>query len=450
MKSIIKNIKLNKNPFILFLPFLILYLILILIFANNELNGDEGRYLMYAHNLTKGFYSPPPPAIDLGNGPGYPLLLMPFVALNLPLIFIKLLNAIFYYLSIVLLFKSLQQIVSLKFSIVFSLLWALYPTFYEQMTYFLPEVFAASLIPLLLFLSMNAFRDTSNKKVKRYVLLAGLTFGYLALTKPIFGYVLIFMIAGILLLLITNRKSRNYKKSMAILIIAFISTMPYLVYTYHLTGKMFYWSSFGGNNLYWMSNPNEGEYGDWMGFPVSPNNKYRIPGSDSSITLRHQKDFNELLMNEDVRKANIRNGEIEYNLTKGIAQDDLFKKIAIRNIKSHPKKFIENCISNAGRMIFNYPTSYVLQKPSTLRRLPINGTFLVVLLFCLIPTFMNWRKILYPIRFFIFFALLYFGGSLLGSADIRMFVMVVPILLIWFAYIISKSVIIKLDWQRKL
>ena len=108
----IKNIKTAKNPFLLFLPFLIFYVIFILIFATDELNhDDQGRYLMYAHNLINGYYSPPAPNIDLGNGPGYPLILAPFVALHLPLICIKLLNAVFYYLSIIFLFKSLRQIV---------------------------------------------------------------------------------------------------------------------------------------------------------------------------------------------------------------------------------------------------------------------------------------------------------------------------------------------------
>jgi hypothetical protein len=278
MTAIIKNVKTIRNPFILFLPFLILYVTLILILATNESNGDEGRYLMYAQNLTQGFYSPPPPAIDLGNGPGYPLLLAPFVALNLPLIFIQLLNAIFYYLSIAFLFKSLQQIVSLRFTIVFSLIWALYPIFYEYMTNVLPEIFAASLIPLLLFTTIKAFKIDNSKKIRKYIFFAGFIFGYLALTKPIFGYVLMFMIAGMLLLLIINRKNLNYKKSLGILIIALATTVPYLIYTYHLSGKIFYWSSFGGNNLYWMSSPYEGEYGDWMGFPVSPNDKNIIPG----------------------------------------------------------------------------------------------------------------------------------------------------------------------------
>ena len=126
-----KNLKITKNPFLLFLPFLIVYIVLILIFATKEVNrDDQGRFLTYAQNLLHGFYSPPAPNIDLGNGPGYPMLLVPFTALHLPLIYTQLLNAVFYYLSIVLLFKSLQQLVSLKITTIISLVWACYFTFY--------------------------------------------------------------------------------------------------------------------------------------------------------------------------------------------------------------------------------------------------------------------------------------------------------------------------------
>jgi len=358
----------------------------------------------------------------------------------------QLVNAISYYLSIVLLFKSLQQIVPFRLSVVFSLIWALYPTYYEYMADTLPEVFVASLIPLLLFTSLKAFESANAKKSRKYIFWAGFTLGYIALTKPIFGYVIMFMIGGALLLLMMNKKSANYKKTMIILIIAFLTTTPYLIYTYHLSGKMFYWSSFGGNNLYWMSTPYEGEYGDWIGFPISHTEEYRIPGSEKTITSHHQKDFDKILKNKEVQETNVQDGVIEYNLTKGVSQDDLFRSIAINNIKSHPVKFVKNCISNAGRIFFNYPASYVLQKPSTLRRLPINGTLLVVSLFCLILSLVNWRKILYPIRFFLLLGFIYFGGSLLGSADIRTFILVVPILLIWIAYIINKSVKVKMNW----
>ena len=128
----IKNNKFSKNPFLIFLPFLILYVILILLFSVTQNHGDEIRYITYAKNLTHGFYSPPYPYIDLGNGPGYPLLITPLVAINAPLIFIKLMNAFFLYFSIVFLFKALQQILPFKFSLIFSLIWAIYPNNYEQ------------------------------------------------------------------------------------------------------------------------------------------------------------------------------------------------------------------------------------------------------------------------------------------------------------------------------
>ncbi len=196
----LKNFKVSQNPFLLFLPFLIFYIVLILIFAIGSNHGDEDRYLNYAVNLTHGFYTLPPPYLDLGNGPGYSLIIMPFVALKLPLISIKLMNAIFYYFSIILLFKSLQRIVTFNYALIFSLLWALYPNTFEQLPYVLPEVFASSLIPLLLFSVILAFTEGKTKKTYIYIIVAGLTLGYLALTKPIFGYVLVFMILGTIFL----------------------------------------------------------------------------------------------------------------------------------------------------------------------------------------------------------------------------------------------------------
>lgn len=435
----IKKIRFNKNPFLLFFPILILNIILIIIFAKHENFGDEIRYITYAKNLTHGFFSPAYPYIDLGNGPGYPIIITPLVALNAPLILIKLMNAIFFYFSIVFLFKALQQIVSFKFSLIFSVIWAFYPNLYEEIFYTLPEVLASSLIPLLIFALVKAFKSPDTKNARKYLLLAGVTLGYLILTKPVFGYVLLVLIISIVILWIFNTKSISYKKSIVVLLAAFIVNVPYLGYTYHLTGKMFYWSSFGGNNLYWMSTPYEGEYGSYYRFPFMAS-KDMIPGSEKLIQLHHQKDFEEMLKNPEVRKANLINGKLQEDLSNGIVQDDLLKKIAIQNIKSHPLKFIQNCISNAGRMIFNYPASYVLQKPSTLSRLPVNGTLIVFAIFCLIPTLANWRKIFFPLRFLLFFTLIYFGGSMLGSAETRMFTKIVPILLIWIAYILSKSI----------
>ena len=241
-------------------------------------------------------YSSPTILTFLGNGPGYSLIIMPFVALKLPLISIKLMNAIFYYFSIILLFKSLQRIVTFNYALIFSLLWALYPNTFEQLPYVLPEVFASSLIPLLLFSVILAFNKGKTKKTYIHIIVAGLTLGYLGLTKPIFGYVLVFMILGTIFLLIINRANLNYKKIILILTIAFVTTTPWLAYTYRMTGKLLYWSSFGGNNLYWMSTPYENEYGDWIEDSFNEiSSKNRIPGSNEKIKLKHKKTLTKFL-----------------------------------------------------------------------------------------------------------------------------------------------------------
>ncbi len=442
-----KELKKINNPFIIFSPLLILYSVLIIYNTSPEIIGDEVRFLMFAENLTHGYFSPPPPALDLGNGPGYPLIIAPLISLNLPLIYIELLNGIFYYISVVLLFISLRTFVPKNFSIIFCLFWAFYPSFYEHMNDRLPEIFTAFLIVLFIYTSIKVFEASDFKKTLKYIVFSGVIFGYLALTKPIFGYVIMFLIPIMLVFFLFKKKNVQYKKTLLVLIISFITTLPYLAYTYNLSGKLFYWSSFGGNNLYWMSSPYENEYGDWMGFPPSKIHTDKIPGSDSMIISRHQKDFNRLLSNKDVQIANVRENETEYNLTKGTAQDDLLKKIAIENIKSHPGKFVENIISNGGRILFNYPSSYTLQKSTNLRRLPINGTLAVVSLFCLILTFLKWRDISYPIRYLLCISFIYLGGSLLGSAGSRMLFVVIPILLLWIAYILYKSIKIDLTWK---
>lgn len=439
------NFKLPKNPLLLFLPFLLLYVVIILIFAVPGNFGDENRYLNYAVNLTHGFYTHPAPYLDLGNGPGYSIILVPFVALKFPVISIKLLNAVFYYFSIILLFKSLQKFVTFKFAIIVSVIWALYPNTFEQLPYALPEIFASSLIPLLIFCFTSTFDEDIDKKCSRNMMVAGLTLGYLALTKPIFGYVITFMILGATILLLVNRTNSHYKKSIMILTIAFITTIPWLTYTYDMTGKVFYWSSYGGNNLYWMSSPYANEYGDWM-FDSYDNidSTNMIPGSIEEIKLKHQKDFEEILASEKAQKLYFKDGEVNGSPFAGVIQDDVLKRIALENIKNHPFKFIQNCISNVGRMIFNYPASYTIQKPSTLKRIPVNGIIVISSVFCLIITLINWERIKFAIRFLLLFGFIYFGGSVLGSAEPRMFTVVVPILLVWIAYVMQRTVKIEL------
>ncbi|MBP9097977.1 MAG: glycosyltransferase family 39 protein [Ferruginibacter sp.] len=433
MPSGINNIKLPKNPWLLFLPFLVLYIIFVLIFPTTGHQGDEERYLMFANNLVNGFYSPPAPDINLTNGPGWPIILMPFIALGLPLITITIANAFFYYLSIIFLYKALKETVSYQLTLLFSMLWACYYVAFQNMPFTHTETITYLLVSVLVFSMVKAFKPGAGKESNKYILLAGFMIGYIVLTKVAFGFVLIFMLAGTLILWLTNRRSVNYKKGLFIMLIGLATVSPYMIYIYQLTGRVLYWSTTAGSTLYWSSTPYKEEYGDWKlelkQGPVEMGN-YNIPGSGDTLVAHHQEDYNEIY---------------KY---KGVEQDDVWKRKAIENIKKHPGKYLQNCVYNIGRLVFHYPFSQAVQRPKVLLVFPANGIILTMMLFCIIPTFKNWRKVSYPIRFMLFFTILYLGASTLVTAYVRMFTIIVPILLFWFAYIFSKTVKVNLGFSK--
>ncbi len=430
MLIINKKEKLLNNPFLLFSPFLLFFIILAVSSPTDGLSGDQGRYLQYARNLVHGFYADPSRQIYLDNGPGYPIFLMPFVALRLPLICITLSHAILHYLSIVLLFKVIKQIASLRVTLLCSFFWAFYFHAYSAIPFIYSEVFASFLITLLLYCLVKAFKSENPSTVKKYLIFSGIIVGYIALTKNIFGYVLMALIISAVILWLKNRKTVNYRKCMVVLGVALITTMPYLAYSYSFSKRVFFWGSLGGNNLYWMTTPYEEEYGTWFqayvpARPDSISEPYFLPGSGKSIRLNHQKDL------EEIHKY------------KGIAQDDAWKRASFRNIREHPGKYLQNCFSNIGRILFEMPHSYMIQRPGNLLRLPLNGIIVVLLLFLVIPTLINWRKIFFPIRFLLFFVLLYLGASTLACAESRMFTLVVPLWLLFIAYMLPRTVTIK-------
>ncbi len=427
----INSIRKISNPYNIFLPFLLLYVVFAAYSYSVSFIGDESRFVRFAENLLHGFYSPAPPNIDLLSGPGYPFILAPLVGLHLPKVYIVILNAIMHYLSIVFLFKGLIQLVSFRKTLIVSLFWACYYVAYQNMGRIAYEPLSMLLASIFIFCIISAFNNEAGKGTKKYVYLSGFILGYLALTKVIFGpiIVVLLMIGG--LLWIINRKVVNFRKLALISVIAFATFAPYLVYTYSLTGRAFYWGT-GADNIYWMSNPNEGEYGDWKGTldqnPVE-NGNYNIPGAGDTLIARHKKNYDQIFA------------------LSGLERDDAYSRIAVENIKAHPGKYAQNIFYNIGRLLFHYPYSYAIQRPKSLFVMPMNGIILTFMLICLIPTLWNWRRISFPIRVLFFVALLYLGASSLVSSETRMFTLIVPVLLAWFAYIIQQTV--KLDLKFK-
>ena len=76
----------------------------------------------------------------------------------------------------------------------------------------------------------------------------------------------------------------------------------------------------------------------------------------------------------------------------------------------------------------------------------MSGALLLLMLLAVYPTLTNWRRIPFAVRFLLLFTLIYLGGSVPGSAETRMLTTVVPVLLLWLATVLSRT--IKLDFSR--
>ena len=404
--------KLTRNPYFIFLPFLVLYVVVIFVNKWPTLYGDEIRYADFAWHILHGYYSPPAPHIDLWNGPGYPLTIVPFMWLKIHALTITLMNAVYLYLALVFLCKALKLVTSHKIALLFTLPLAIYPNALSILPIMYTEAFTCLLVSSFIY-SLTLFYTRG--KIK-YGIVAGLAVGYLTLTKIIFGYVLLFGLVACLVVLLFRKNRAYHLKFVKVLLIAFAVTLPYLAYTYHMTGKLFYWGNSGGMSLYWMSTPYDNEYGDWK-LPQLTNNQYPLlfksPEGAAMLKKNHSKEVNFILKHNDIE------------------QDALFKQAAIRNIESHPFKFIKNYYFNWSRMLFNFPYTYSYQDGAIVGNIIRGSLLLWASLIGIVLTVINWRRVIHPVKFLLLITGIYLALSGALSAYPRQLDVMVPVLLFW-------------------
>jgi 4-amino-4-deoxy-L-arabinose transferase-like glycosyltransferase len=412
--------KLLRNPWFIFLPFLFFYAYVTVINKWPTLYGDEIRYADFAWALLHGHYSPPSPHINLWNGPGYPLVIAPFMALHVHALYITLLNAVFEYLAVVFLFKALKIITNRKIALTFSILLAVYPDNFAILPILYTEAFTGFLVSAFIYSLTLCY----TLKSVRHGLLAGFILGCLTLTKVIFGYVLIIGLVIYLVLLLVKKNKGYYFRPVYILLTALVVTLPWLTYTYHITGRVFYWGDAGGMSLYWMSSPYEHEYGDWK-LPELSNHQYPISFKSAEgvalLKKNHSKEMAFILKHNELQ------------------QDDLFKQAALRNIRQHPLKFAENYYYNCSRMLFNFPYSYSYQDGAVVGNILRGSLILWMSVIALFSTFLNWRCITWPVKFALFITGVYLLLSGALSAYPRQLDVVVPVLLFWIGYLAANT-----------
>ncbi len=224
-------------------------------------------------------------------------------------------------------------------------------------------------------------------------------------------------------MLLIKKHKAHYLRTLYTLLIAFALSVPYLVYTWHITGKVFYWGNSGGMSLYWMSSPYDNDYGDWK-LPDLSNHQYPISFKSAEVVALLRKDHQKEV------SAILKHNELE--------QDELFKQAAINNIKSNPWKYVQNYLNNISRMLFNFPYSYSYQEAAIVRNIIVGSTILWASVIGLIFTLLNWRNIILPVKIVLLVTGVYLALSAALSAYPRQLDIIIPVLLFWIGYLAAR------------
>ena len=401
---------------LIFLPLLIFYIILVFSFSKNEFEQDEKRYVEYAQNISAGYYSPHN-QVKLTNGPGYPLILVPFIVTNSPLLSIKLLNALLLFSAIIFFYLSIIDFSKNKSAIIFTYLLGLYPPILRYLVLIQPEVFTYFLFCVFLY---SLYRIQKNKTyLLGKIVFSSSIFALIILTRVMFGWVA--LVGALFYIAISFKTKRNDLKVYSLIFfISLTFCLPYLIYTYSLTHRIFYWSTNSGDVLYWMSSPYEGEYGN------SPNEEISVKMMYKSNSLR----YNFFQSFKDVHS--------EFD------RDNIEMQKALDNIKKYPLSYIKNCILNVGRLVYNYPNSFEFQNPKTLVYIVPNSFIVVLFIFSTYPLILLRKNIPMIIYFLVFIFLVYIGGSIFVTGIGRFTIVIIPLVFSQIVYTFTQNLTLTL------
>lgn len=393
----------------------ILYLVISVIASSPAFVRDEPGYVGNASRMVHGPAVSPqilrgiaPSSLQdlrLWWGPGYTFVLVPFIVFRLPWIVAKCFNAGFLFGAIIYFYLLIQRYIPRTAALVITFALGLYPPFVRELPYLLSECLTIFLICGFMFHFCALYNSVRRSWL--HLSAASAYLAYLALTKVFFGYVIVTVLMLCLGFLLW-RRTPELRNALLVFVLALIWCVPYLFYTYSLTGRTFYWGTAGGNTLYWMSTPYPNELGDW--FSVTEVN-------EMPELAPHREFFAKLEGLSDVER------------------DDAYKKQAIYNISHHPGKYASNWAANVGRLLFNYPYSFESAHLGTYFYMAPNMFVVVLFLLSVFPAVLRPRAIPFELWALLIFALCAFCGSTLLSAFDRQFRPLVPILCAWMGYV---------------
>jgi 4-amino-4-deoxy-L-arabinose transferase-like glycosyltransferase len=382
-------------------------LFLTIMLADRHQQSDEGSYVEFAQNLAHGYYTPRS-APDLWFGPGLPLLLAPFALVHAPLEAMRLLGPLLLFLTLILFYELLRLYVAPGVALAGAAALGLYFPFYLLLPSLHSEILALFLVVLFMFALTRDLRE----RRARYLLLGGAALAFLALSRIVFGWIVLAGLAVWLGVWLVRRDARS-RRLAVVHALAIVLCTPWLAYTYSISHNVFYWGSSGGQSLYWMATPYPGQLGDWR--------------SGSEVVTR----------------PGLTPNRAEFAKLRGLNQiesDDVLRHDAIHLIKNHPTAYARHLAENLSRIWFNTPYSFTPQKLSTLFYILPNALLLAGLLGVAPLLWLRRRNLPSEVGAFLVLLVLGVGVQTLLAAYGRMLAPLVPIILWLVVFVLARHV----------
>lgn len=407
----------RRLEFLLFGGVLVFYVLVTFLANRPDLIWDEGRYLDYALNLTRGSYVTLEKP-DIVNGPGYPLVLAPFVHWKAPFLAMRMVNALFMALGAWFTFRAVLPYTGKGWALAVALVTAFHPSLIRTAPYMMTEPLALACIAGFAWAFTHALWAQSWRL--SVILAAAFAFACLIMTRVFFGNVLLAMLVvtgG--LLVFWHDQRRMLWRALTVLVLTLALCLPWLAYTKSKTGDLLCWSTNGGELLYWATSTNRGENGHWF----SEEDAQTKP----ELVANGHRDF---------YKANY------YLPVK--QREAALKKKAFENIRANPVGVFKNWLCNWGRLLFGFPRSYQAEELTMLVLVLVNAPLLCGVLLAGILGLRYWRVTPPEVLLLGGMILVYLGGTSLLPGLPRYTIVIWPWIGLATAAVLSRHVRVRI------
>ena len=288
---------------------------------------DEPALLPAAARMLDGQLVPGGSVLDprayLWHGPGLVAVLAPLVALDLPVSAIRFMEPVLLACAALLFHRLLRVRLPPRPALAWTYAFGLYVPFLSVV----PQVHKEPLSILLVVAGMLALTRALEGGRWPFVAGAGLALAALTMVRLEYGWVTIVLLAAALACA-ARRPSATTRRLVAVAAVAVVACVPWLTFTYHLTGQPLYWGTSSGLSLFWMSPTVPGETGQWH----EPRDVPRDPALAA------------------LRPLFLRLEEVD-----PVRSDRLLRQQAIENIRARPAQYARNLVANASRLVFSAP-----------------------------------------------------------------------------------------------